>query len=111
MRRNLGLYLLAALVIFAASPVTAQLAGQVPAQLEEVGIEEHLDAKIPHYHARLATEAVREAFPHLYRYNPTPIRRALWVVAKNCHVVGETDDGWQFTEVAASSRKDLQQAA
>jgi len=31
----------------AAVPATAQVAGQVPAQLEEVGIEEHLDAKIP----------------------------------------------------------------
>lgn len=73
-------------------------------------VAHHLDAKIPHYHARQATEAVREAFPHFYRYNPTRIRRALWDVAKNCHVVSETDDGWQFTEVT-QSRKDLRQAA
>ena len=28
-------------------PAAAQLADQVPDQLEEVGIEEHLDAKLP----------------------------------------------------------------
>lgn len=61
-------------------------------------VAHHLDAKIPHYHARKATEAVREAFPHLYRYNPTSIRRALWAVARNCHVVGTTRDGWRFTD-------------
>jgi len=61
-------------------------------------VAHHLDAKIPHYHAAQATEAIKEAFPHLYRYNPAPIRSALWEVAKNCHVVAETSDGWQFTE-------------
>lgn len=47
MRRNLGLRLLAVLMLAAASPASAQLANQVPPQLEEVGVEEHLDAKIP----------------------------------------------------------------
>lgn len=63
-------------------------------------VAHHLDAKIPHYNAAKATEAIREAFPDLYRYNPTPIRRALWEVATKCHVVAETDDGWQFTTEA-----------
>lgn len=71
-------------------------------------VAHHLDAKIPHYNAALATEAISKAFPHLYRYNPTPIRRALWNVAKNCHVVAETNDGWQFTELSPPT-KDLQQ--
>jgi len=61
-------------------------------------VAHHLDAKIPHYNARKATVAIREAFPDLYRYNPTPIRTALWNVAKSCHVVAKTDDGWQFTD-------------
>ena len=74
-------------------------------------VAHHLDAKIPHYHARKATEAIREAFPHLYRYNPTPIRRALWEVAKECHVVGETTDGWQFTEVIPEQPADDLSAA
>ena len=61
-------------------------------------VAHHLDAKIPHYNARLATKAISDAFPHLYRYDPTPIRKAIWRVASQCHVVAETDDGWQFTE-------------
>ncbi len=60
-------------------------------------VAHHVDAKIPHYNARKATEALQKSFPHLYRMNPTPIRRALWEVATNCHVVAETDNGWQFT--------------
>ena len=59
-------------------------------------VAHHLDAKIPHYHAAEATAAIKAAFPDLYRYNPTPIRKALWDVAKNCHVVEPTNDGWQF---------------
>jgi len=47
MRRILGLCLLVGWIIAAGSPAFAQLADQVPTQLEEVGIEEHLDAKIP----------------------------------------------------------------
>lgn len=73
-------------------------------------VAHHLDAKIPHYNAREATAAIKEAFPHLYRYNPTPIRGALWAVAKGCHVVAETDDGWQFTELTPR-RRELEQAA
>lgn len=73
-------------------------------------VAHHLDAKIPHYNARKATVAIREAFPELYRYNPTPIRRALWHVAKDCHVVAETTDGWQFTD-ALPAKDDLSAAA
>jgi len=47
MRRSLGSYLLVAWVLLAAVPAFAQLADQIPPQLEEVGIEEHLDAKLP----------------------------------------------------------------
>jgi protein SCO1/2 len=48
MRRNLGI-LATGWVVLAhlALPVHAQLADQVPAVLEEVGVEEHLDAKLP----------------------------------------------------------------
>ena len=61
-------------------------------------VAHHLDSKIPHYRAREATKAIQAAFPHLYRFNPKPIRYALWEVATNCHVVAETSDGWQFTD-------------
>ena len=61
-------------------------------------VAHHLDAKIPHYHAADATRAIKSAYPNLYRYNPLPIRKALWDVAKSCHVVAPTDDGWQYTK-------------
>ncbi len=62
-------------------------------------VTHHLDAKIPHYRAGEATRAIAEAFPHLYRYDPTPVHRALWRVARNCHVVEPTADGWRFTHL------------
>ena len=66
-------------------------------------VAHHLDAKIPHYHAAKATTAIAEAFPHMYRYNPTPVRRALWNVATNCHVVAETTSGWRFVNDAVQA--------
>ncbi len=60
-------------------------------------VAHHLDAKIPHYRAAKATQAIASAFPQLYRYDPTPVPKALWRVAMNCHVVEPTNDGWQFT--------------
>jgi protein SCO1/2 len=47
MRRQPVSWLVAATILGGASPAPAQLANQVPPQLEEVGIEEHLDAKLP----------------------------------------------------------------
>ena len=46
MRRILALFPVVAWALAAAVPAMAQLADQVPAQLEEVGIEEHLDAEL-----------------------------------------------------------------
>jgi protein SCO1/2 len=47
MRRILALFPVLAWALVAAAPVMAQLADQVPPQLEEVGIEEHLEAEVP----------------------------------------------------------------
>ena len=47
MRRILALFPVVAWVLVAAVPAMAQLADQVPPQLEDVGIEEHLEAEIP----------------------------------------------------------------
>jgi len=44
----------------------------------------HLNPKIPHYHAQEATEAIKEAFPDLYLYDPTPVHAALYRIACNC---------------------------
>jgi len=47
----------------------------------------HVDSMLPHYHAREATDAVAEAFPEAYLFDPTPIHKALWRVAANCIAV------------------------
>ena len=59
-------------------------------------VAHHVDARIPHYHAIKATRALRENFPDLYRYDPTPIPKALWRVATRCQVVSKGDEGWCF---------------
>jgi protein SCO1/2 len=47
MRQKFAPLFAVAVLASAAAPVGAQLADQVPPQLEEVGVEEHLDAKLP----------------------------------------------------------------
>ena len=47
MRRTIPLLAVAAVWLAAAGPAAAQLANQVPEELQEVGVEEHLDAKLP----------------------------------------------------------------
>lgn len=59
-------------------------------------VAHHLFHKIPHYHAREATEAIAAAYPKLYRYDPTPVPKALWRAGRDCVVVSETADGWRF---------------
>ena len=49
-------------------------------------------------HSTQATVALREAFPDWYLYDPTPVSLALWRVARDCHAVQETPEGWFFTD-------------
>lgn len=60
-------------------------------------VAHHLDGRIPHYNAALATERLAAAFPDLYRFDPTPIPKALWRVARDCHVVAPVDGEWRFS--------------
>ena len=59
-------------------------------------VAHHMDARIPHYHAKRATDALKHAFPEHYRYDPTPIYKALWRVVTKCNVVSKADVGWKF---------------
>ena len=69
-------------------------------------VAHHIDARIPHYNAVRATEALKVAFPNLYLYDPTPIPKALWRIATKCNVVSKADIGWKFivdTDTPAST--------
>ncbi len=63
-------------------------------------VAHHMDARIPHYHAVKATNALQQNFPDLYRFDPTPIPLALWRVATRCRVVTKQVDseGWRYTQ-------------
>ena len=59
-------------------------------------VAHHIDARIPHYNAKRATEALKSAFPDLYLYDATPIHSAFWRIAINCNVVSKADIGWKY---------------
>ena len=44
----------------------------------------HINSSIPHYNAWRGTALLRERFPDLVRFDPTPIHQALWRVATSC---------------------------
>lgn len=50
-------------------------------------VAHHVCSSIPHYKAVKATEALKKRFPDLYLYDPTPVPRALWRVARRCAAV------------------------
>ncbi len=57
----------------------------------------HLFPHIPHYNAVHATRAIAAAFPYIYRYDDTPIFRAIWRVATRCVVLTRVEgDTWYF---------------
>ena len=63
----------------------------------------HINDEIPHYNAWEATEKVKEAFPDLYLFDPTPVHEALWRVSTHCVAVEkkEGDMGaWVFNTKA-----------
>ncbi len=55
-------------------------------------VAHHYDSSIPHYKAQAATDAIKDKFPELYLYDPTPIPEALWRVCKGCSVVEKRGD-------------------
>ncbi|CAJ1949155.1 unnamed protein product [Cylindrotheca closterium] len=57
-------------------------------------VAHHFDSSIPHYNAQKATDAIKEAYPDLYFYDPTPIPEAVWRICKGCSSVEKRDDKW-----------------
>lgn len=55
-------------------------------------VAHHFDSTIPHYKAQAATDAIKENFPEIYLYDPTPIPEALWRVCKGCTAVEKRGD-------------------
>ena len=56
----------------------------------------HIFPSIPHYHARKATNQIKNAFPDVYLYNPTPVYKALWSIASNCIAVKVDQTGERY---------------
>ena len=52
----------------------------------------HIEPTVPHYHARLATRILKNKFPKVYLFNPTPIHKSLWHIATNCVAVKKDND-------------------
>jgi omega-6 fatty acid desaturase (delta-12 desaturase) len=65
----------------------------------------HLFSRIPHYHAREATRAVKEHFPDLYLYDDTPIWKAIWRTAHRCVVVDWDVKDWMYKKIDADRVK------
>jgi len=61
-------------------------------QIGSTHVAHHFDSSIPHYKAQVATDAIKESFPELYLYDPTPIPEALWRVCKGCVTVEKRGD-------------------
>jgi fatty acid desaturase len=55
-------------------------------------VAHHFDSSIPHYNAQKATDAIKDKFPDLYLYEPTPIFEAFWRVCKGCAGVKKEGD-------------------
>lgn len=61
-------------------------------QIGTTHVAHHFDSTIPHYNAQIATDAIKENFPEIYLYEPTPIPEALWRVCKGCVGVEKRGD-------------------
>ena len=57
-------------------------------------VAHHFDSTIPHYKAQKATDAIKEKFPKMYLYDPTPIPQAVWRISKGCTAVEKRGDKW-----------------
>lgn len=60
--------------------------------ITDTHVVHHLFSNMPHYHAMEATEAIRPVLGEYYRFDGTPIVKAVWREVKECVYV-EADEG------------------
>jgi omega-6 fatty acid desaturase (delta-12 desaturase) len=56
----------------------------------------HVNSRIPHYNAWRGTDLLRRHYPHLVRYDATPIHQALWRIASRCGAVSRNPSDGAF---------------
>lgn len=69
-------------------------------QIGTTHVAHHFASNIPHYKAQAATDAIKDNFPDMYLYDPTPIPQALWRVCKGCTAVEKRGDRWVWQNEA-----------
>ncbi|XP_039117738.1 delta(12)-acyl-lipid-desaturase [Dioscorea cayenensis subsp. rotundata] len=52
--------------------------------ITDTHVTHHLFSTMPHYHAMEATNAIKPLLGDYYRYDPTPVWRAMWREAREC---------------------------
>jgi len=57
--------------------------------IQDTHILHHLFSTIPHYHALEATEAVKPILGKYYRFDGTPVLKALWQTRRHCKYVDD----------------------
>ncbi|XP_034915819.1 delta(12)-acyl-lipid-desaturase [Populus alba] len=60
--------------------------------ITDTHVAHHLFSNMPHYHAMVATKAIKPILGEFYQFDDTPIYKALWREAKECLYV-DPDDG------------------
>lgn len=66
-------------------------------------VAHHVDPTVPHYHGRIVTSALRRELPQWYRFDDTPVAKALWRSARDCVAVERGPFGWWPTSGDAGS--------
>jgi fatty acid desaturase len=67
-------------------------------------VAHHFDSTIPHYKAQAATDAIKEKYPNMYLYDPTPIPEAVWRISKGCTAVEKRGDKWVWNNEGVTDR-------
>jgi len=60
-------------------------------------VAHHINHTIPHYNAVKATEAIKQNWPDLYLFDPTPIAQATWRVGSECVAIVRKSDEYVFS--------------